>query len=196
MSDKEYRLLEAATKLLAKKGYYGFSMKELADSAGVAAGTTYLYFKNKQDLVERLHQRNLNLLAEYMFENFDDDQSVYEKFVVIWTNFWRFCMEHPNVILAKNQFDHLPMDAQFEQETKAKEIFSSVGMTLAQGVEQGLLKNLPIDILSALSIEPCSNLARKYILNQITVTDDMLNDLITSNWNAIAISPAYGKDDT
>jgi TetR/AcrR family transcriptional repressor of multidrug resistance operon len=196
MSDKEYRLLKAATELLATKGYYGFSMKGLADVAGVAAGTTYLYFKNKQNLIERLHQRNLSLLAEYMFENFDDSQSVYEKFVVIWTNFWRFCMEHPNIILAKYQFDHLPTEIQFEQETRAKEIFARVGMTLAQGVEQGLLKNLPIDILSALSIEPCSNLARKHILNHITVTDNMLVDLINSNWNAIAISPAIGAKDT
>lgn len=43
---------EAATRVIARKGIAGASMQEIADEAGVAKGTLYLYFRNQQELLE------------------------------------------------------------------------------------------------------------------------------------------------
>ncbi len=50
-SDKRERILSAAVKVFARNGYYNAKVSEVAREAGVADGTIYLYFKNKDDLL-------------------------------------------------------------------------------------------------------------------------------------------------
>ncbi len=56
---KEERILDAAVRVFARSGYHGSSMASVAQEAGVAAGTIYLYFERKQDLLITLFQRDL-----------------------------------------------------------------------------------------------------------------------------------------
>jgi TetR/AcrR family fatty acid metabolism transcriptional regulator len=49
--DKRARILQAAVKVFARKGYFAARVKEIAKKAGVADGTIYLYFRNKEDLL-------------------------------------------------------------------------------------------------------------------------------------------------
>jgi AcrR family transcriptional regulator len=48
---KRMRMLEAATELFVKQGYRKTSVDEVAEAAGVAKGTVYLYFRTKADLL-------------------------------------------------------------------------------------------------------------------------------------------------
>lgn len=50
-SEKRERILDGALRAFAKKGYYNTRVSEIASEAGVADGTIYLYFKNKDDLL-------------------------------------------------------------------------------------------------------------------------------------------------
>lgn len=49
--DKRKEILTAAIDVFARKGYSKANIKEIADKAGVATGTVYLYFQNKDDLL-------------------------------------------------------------------------------------------------------------------------------------------------
>jgi AcrR family transcriptional regulator len=44
-------ILEAAVALFAERGYQRTSVKEIAERAGIAPGTIYLYFESKRDLL-------------------------------------------------------------------------------------------------------------------------------------------------
>ena len=50
-ADKSHLIMEAARELFTTKGYESTTMSEVANKAGVAVGTVYLYFKNKNDLL-------------------------------------------------------------------------------------------------------------------------------------------------
>jgi TetR/AcrR family fatty acid metabolism transcriptional regulator len=50
-ADKYRRILEAAVSVIAENGYYQSRVSEIADRAGVADGTIYLYFKNKEQIL-------------------------------------------------------------------------------------------------------------------------------------------------
>ena len=60
--DKRERILRAATKVFARKGFYATRVSEVAKAAGVADGTIYLYFKNKDDLLVSLFEDRVVLL--------------------------------------------------------------------------------------------------------------------------------------
>ena len=53
-TDKRRRILEAATSVFARKGYFAARVADVAKKAGVADGTIYLYFRNKEDILVRL----------------------------------------------------------------------------------------------------------------------------------------------
>ncbi|ATQ70976.1 MULTISPECIES: TetR/AcrR family transcriptional regulator [Methylosinus] len=47
-------VLAAAARVFAQKGFVGAKLEDVALEAGVAKGTIYLYFRDKQDLFEQL----------------------------------------------------------------------------------------------------------------------------------------------
>jgi TetR/AcrR family fatty acid metabolism transcriptional regulator len=50
-ADKRRRIIEASVAVFADKGFYGARISDVAEVAGVADGTIYLYFKSKDDLM-------------------------------------------------------------------------------------------------------------------------------------------------
>ena len=49
--DKRRQILDAAVTVFARRGYFAAKVSEIARAAGVADGTIYLYFKNKEDII-------------------------------------------------------------------------------------------------------------------------------------------------
>lgn len=71
-ADKEKRIVNAATKLFAERGYQGTTIDEIAREANIAKGTVYLYFKDKQELFRHIcrmlsyeHEKNQLKIHEY-----------------------------------------------------------------------------------------------------------------------------------
>ncbi len=50
-SDKYQRILDAAVAVFAEKGFHVARVADIADRAGVADGTVYLYFRNKEEIL-------------------------------------------------------------------------------------------------------------------------------------------------
>ncbi len=50
-NNKYHRILEAAVKVFAEQGFFQSTVSQIAREAGVADGTIYLYFKNKDDIL-------------------------------------------------------------------------------------------------------------------------------------------------
>lgn len=63
--DKRDAILRAATKVFARNGYFQSQVADVARVAGVAAGTVYLYFKSKDDLLVSIFERSMrDVIAE------------------------------------------------------------------------------------------------------------------------------------
>lgn len=55
-SDKYQKILEAAVVVFAKRGFFQSTVSQIAKQAGVADGTIYLYFKNKDDILVQFYE--------------------------------------------------------------------------------------------------------------------------------------------
>ena len=62
--DKRERILDAAERIFARHGFFAAKVSDVAKEAGVADGTIYLYFKNKDDLLISLFERRMQQLNE------------------------------------------------------------------------------------------------------------------------------------
>ncbi len=66
--EKRVRIIDAAINVFAEKGFHQARVTDIATQAGVADGTIYLYFRNKEDLLltifeEKMQSINAGLKA-------------------------------------------------------------------------------------------------------------------------------------
>ena len=82
-SEKYYRIIEAATKIFAKKGFYQSKISEIAKEAKVADGTIYIYFENKDDILISLFEEQMKAVIDNMevqISGIDDPARKLERF--------------------------------------------------------------------------------------------------------------------
>jgi len=71
---------DAAMRVIARKGMNAATMQEIADEAGVAKGTIYLYFRDRDDLVEKAFESAMNDLHQRVEEALEKDGTFEVKF--------------------------------------------------------------------------------------------------------------------
>lgn len=64
VTDKREAILRAAIKTFAEKGFFNSKVADIAKEAGVADGTVYLYFKNKDDILHSVFDRAMEEFIE------------------------------------------------------------------------------------------------------------------------------------
>ena len=57
--DKREAILSAATRVFARRGFFNAQVADVAREAGVAAGTVYLYFRSKDDLLTSIFEESM-----------------------------------------------------------------------------------------------------------------------------------------
>jgi TetR/AcrR family fatty acid metabolism transcriptional regulator len=90
-SEKYYRIIDAATKVFAKKGFYQTKVSEIAKEAGVADGTIYLYFENKDDILISLFEEQMKLVLDHMRKEISREEGAVKKIE-------RFALTHLQLI--------------------------------------------------------------------------------------------------
>ena len=63
-ADKHSKIIHAATKVFAKKGFFNARISDIAKEAKVADGTIYLYFNNKFDILISVFEEEIGSLIE------------------------------------------------------------------------------------------------------------------------------------
>src|SRR5512147_1507361 len=58
-TDKRAKILDAATRVFAERGFFGAQVADIARRAGIAAGTIYLYFRSKDDVLLSVFDRTM-----------------------------------------------------------------------------------------------------------------------------------------
>ncbi|MFN2747724.1 MULTISPECIES: TetR/AcrR family transcriptional regulator [Bacillus] len=76
---KYMQIIDAAVIVIAENGYHQAQVSKIAKQAGVADGTIYLYFKNKEDILISLFKEKMGQFIEQMNEEMKAKNSATEK---------------------------------------------------------------------------------------------------------------------
>ncbi len=83
-ADKHSKIIRAATKVFAKKGFFNARISDIAKEAKVADGTIYLYFNNKFDILISVFEQEIGKLVEHvtvLIDKEDDPQVMLKIFI-------------------------------------------------------------------------------------------------------------------
>jgi len=79
---KYFRIIEAATKTFAEKGFFQAKISDIAREAGVADGTVYLYFENKDDILISIFEEQMRVVLDNMVAQISKEIDPVGKFKV------------------------------------------------------------------------------------------------------------------
>jgi AcrR family transcriptional regulator len=74
--ERHHAILDAAARLLARSPDRIANMADVADEAGLAKGTVYLYFPSKEELLLAVHERNIDGFFRSLIERLARDEPV------------------------------------------------------------------------------------------------------------------------
>ncbi|EGQ8308540.1 TetR/AcrR family transcriptional regulator [Vibrio parahaemolyticus] len=183
--DKRDQILAAAEQLIAESGFQGLSMQKLANEAGVAVGTIYRYFSDKEHLLEEVRLNVAKRIASAVQAGVNGDMPLKERYRTMWLNIWNLAGSNLNAISNRVQYDSLPCTTRNKTWELERKMFAQVDRLFNQGKEEGVFKPLDNEVLSGLSFEASVALARKHALGFYQLDDDALEAAIEASWDAI-----------
>lgn len=145
-NEKRERFLKAALKLFAANGLQNTSTAEIAKEAGTAAGTLFLYFPTKRDLINELALWISQAEADTINGLLTPSLSVRDAFFTIWDGSIRWLLENPDAYKYSQQTRDSGLISA-EVSRKSGELFSFFYTTIQKGLQEGLIKPYPIDLI-------------------------------------------------
>jgi len=99
VSDKREAILNAALELFVERGFFGTAVPEIAERAGVGAGTIYRYFESKEALVNAIYRQQKMRFSSSVLENFPPTVNTREQFRTIWMRMSSFATANPSAFV-------------------------------------------------------------------------------------------------
>ncbi|MGE6375632.1 TetR/AcrR family transcriptional regulator [Peribacillus muralis] len=96
---KYNQIIDAAVIVIAQNGYYQAQVSKIAKQAGVADGTIYLYFKNKEDILISLFHEKMGYFVEQIEEELKGKSTASEKMHVLIQKHFQILSEDVNLAI-------------------------------------------------------------------------------------------------
>jgi len=164
--DKPQQIIDAAIRVFARNGYYNSRVSDVAREAGIAAGTIYLYFKTKDEILVTLFREKMAEWVGLVREEIAGARDPLEKIRRIVALHFKMIEEHP--ALAEVLQVELRQGHKFFRGASAQEVsayFDVIADVLREGVLAGRLrKELPVKVATKMLFGAMDQLATSWVL--------------------------------
>ncbi|MBD8005308.1 TetR/AcrR family transcriptional regulator [Bacillus norwichensis] len=179
---KYKQIIEAAVVVIAENGYHQAQISKIARQAGVADGTIYLYFKNKEDVLISVFQEKMAMFVETINEVIAGKETASEKLLVMFESHFKILSADTKLaIVTQLELRQSNKDLRFKINEVLKDYLSVLESILEYGKERG-------EFAADLDIR----LARQMIFGTIdeTATTWVLNE---HKYDLVALAPKVHK---
>ncbi len=184
--NKRDALVNATIKLVNNSGFHAAPMSKIAKMAEVSPGTIYLYFENKQDLVNQVYVEVKAAFSEFAFKNYKEDLSVEKGFEVIWKNIAKFKLQEIEEAMFLSQCDNTPIIDELSRQEGLKHLQPLLDLW-ERGKTENIIKPVSPYMLYAFSIYPIAFLMNMQQRDIYKITYDNVSEAFEMAWNSIKI---------
>lgn len=186
-SDKRRDIMQAALELIAEQGFHGAPMAEIAEKAGVAAGTIYRYFESKDVLITKLHRELEDKIMAVLQEGYPSGRPLRERFLYLIRELLRYFITNPLHFRYMEQYFNSPYGISMHRDRLlGKSGNQDILMDIFdQGIEQQVLKEFPKAVLFSLAFGPMIFLMRDHIFDFIVLDEALIKQITEACWDAI-----------
>ncbi|MEJ9210224.1 TetR/AcrR family transcriptional regulator [Bacillus smithii] len=135
---KYHQIIDAAVITIAENGYHQTQVSKIAKQAGIADGTIYLYFKNKEDILISLFQEKMANFIEKIKEVIAGKQTAAEKIFMMIENHFRILSQDPKLaVVTQLELRQSNQELRRRINNVLKEYLDFIEQILREGVESG-----------------------------------------------------------
>lgn len=136
---KYKQIVDAAVIVIADNGYHQAQVSKIAKEAGVADGTIYLYFKNKEDILISVFQEKMSVFIESLDVILGEDTSATEKLELMIKNHFNV-LSNDKYLARVTQLELRQSNREIRLKINAilKEYLNQLDLILEDGVKSGL----------------------------------------------------------
>jgi len=163
-ADKRQRILQAAVQAFSEKGYAKATIAEIAHKAGVADGTVYEYFENKEDVLLSIAEEHFREHVEQLKQTFSGNNLPKKLWLFMQTHFQQY-LDDPNfavVFLTMLQFNR-----RFYQSRAYKSQYNYVielEKLIQELINEGNAQNINIKVFRNMFLGAFSHMALRWFV--------------------------------
>ncbi len=155
-------IVAAALRVIARKGAQGATMQEIADAAGIAKGTIYLYFPSREALIERAGDHAFRELLARLQEVLGEDGPLRERLRELFLALFSFFDENKEFLRVHMEVKYGEVDAAVEarrgrrSKPQYQQYLALLERFLSRAIERGEAKHVDAGRLAAFLAEGMS----------------------------------------
>ncbi|WP_078555426.1 TetR/AcrR family transcriptional regulator [Bacillus alkalicellulosilyticus] len=131
-------IIEAAVRVIAEHGYHQAQVSKIAKEAGVADGTIYLYFKNKEDILISLFEEKMGRFVEKTKEQIEKENDPGEKlFRLIQMHFKQLAANYALAVVTQLELRQSNAELRLKINEVLKGYLQLIDVVLVDGKESG-----------------------------------------------------------
>jgi len=165
--NKLVSIREKAIEMIVKEGFDGLSMQKLAKEANISPATIYLYFKNREDLLNQLYLQVEAKFTETTLLDFDPDMHFEEGLWLQWNNRFKHILEFPYHFHFMEQFKNSNLIN--HKDVNVNTFREAMGKFCHNAVERNEIIQLPVETFWSIAYGPFYSLI-KFHINQKSIT--------------------------
>jgi AcrR family transcriptional regulator len=151
--DLRQKILDAASELFAKDGYESVSMRKIAEKIEYSPTTIYLYFKDKNDLLNQICEETFaNLIKDWqkIEDKSDDPLTSLRKAMQAYVEFGLRYPNHYEVTFINPLDDYLGENGHSFEGSMGQKAFEHLALQVAKAMEAGQVKQADVATTSQL----------------------------------------------
>jgi len=168
LGDKRNRILQAAIEVFSRKGFFNSKVSEIARASGVADGTIFLYFKNKDDLLISLFEEKMAEVVADVKKRIQAGESALDKMRIFIENHMGL-LECEAGLIEVLQVE-LRQSSKFLKDYTPVKIFEYLDVLsgiLEEGKREGVFRpDLNVNVARRVVFGAMDELSRTYILSK------------------------------
>lgn len=177
-------IYKAALNLVVKIGYVKLKMSDVAKEAGVATGTLYIYFNNKEDLINKLYLHLKQQKIKEIVRGYDPKDAFFSGFKRIWHQYLAESSREPQQMMFLEQYARSPY-LHTETKQKTESLLAPIGELLVAGQQQGMVKNVPIDILMGYLVGAVHEIVKIHFDKNESISQATIDACFEMSWHCI-----------
>lgn len=180
-------IFKSSLQLIQQTGIAGLTMSKLAKHAGLATGTLYIYFKSKEELLQKLYLK-LNEESNIRFmKGYDQTKPFKVGFKQVWMNYLKHRIEHHEESVFLEQYYRSPFITK-EQKMMAEEMKHPVHLLIQRGKNEKQIKNnIDDEMLFLALLGFMRELADEHVSKVYKLNTERIEKAFQLSWDTIKI---------
>jgi len=183
--EKKINILQVTLELIAEQGFHGTSISQIAARAKVNVGSIYYHFTNKDDILNALYLDCKTRMTERIFRDCTEDLPADIGLKHMMVNIIRYYHENRKELSFIEQYERSPYISEIMLITEYTDLMKKYMEIYQQLLIQGLIKDLPIDVIYNLVSGAVISLAKYCMSNTEALEESALSAAIEAIWDMV-----------